>query len=173
MATPLTCAFVISINLCSCQPLCVPFTNQRNAGHYSNLADFIENLAKFDFRWVSIYFYRQKMVWDMPDGCKTPCESIGTCYETIQLYQTSETHCSTSKFQLWVRQLVLKTCLCVQESLRSPLDLGFLLPDLGFLPPDLGSWILDYELWIVNYEFSILNYELWLMIMIYDVWVMI
>ena len=23
------------------------------------------------------------MVWDMPDGCKTPCESIGTCFETI------------------------------------------------------------------------------------------
>ena len=109
-----------------------------------------------------IYFCRQYVVWDMLDGCKTPCGSIGTCFETIWLYQTSETHFFTPKFQLWVRQLVLKTSLCVQESLRSPLDLGFLLPDLGFLLPDLGSWILDYELWIMNYELWILNYEVWI-----------
>ena len=101
-------------------------------------AKFIENLPKFDFRWVLIYFYRQKMVWDMPDGCKTPCESIGTCFETIWLYQTLETHFSTSKFQLWVRQLVLKTSLFVQESLRRPFD----------------SWELtiDYRLSIIDYR---------------------
>ena len=34
----------------------------------------------------------------------------------------------------------------VQESLSSPLDLGFLLPDLGSWNLDLGSSILDYEL---------------------------
>ena len=88
----------------------------------------------------------------MPDGCKTSYESIGTCFETICLYQTLETPFPTSKFQLWVRELVLKTSLCVQESLRRPLNLGFLLPDLGFLLLDLGSWILDYELWILNHE---------------------
>ena len=77
---------------------------------------------------------------------------------------------STSKFQLWVRELVLETSLCVQESLRRPLDLGFLLLDLGFL--DLGSWIMNYELWIMSYELWIMNYDydwwLWFMIMIYD-----
>ena len=82
----------------------------------------------------------------MPDACKTSYESIGTCFQTIRLYQTSECHFSTSKFQLWVGRFVLKSYLCVQESLSSPLDLGFLLPDLGFLLPDLGSSILDYEL---------------------------
>ena len=49
------------------------------------LAIFGRNSGKFDFWWVLINLYGQKLVWDMPDGCKTSCESMGTCFATIWL----------------------------------------------------------------------------------------
>ena len=58
--------------------------------------------SKFHFRSVLVYFYRRNEVWDMPDGCKTSYESIGTCFGTIWLYQTLGAWIPTSKFQLWV-----------------------------------------------------------------------
>ena len=118
----------------------------------------------------------------MPDSCKTLYDSIGTCFGTIWLYQTLETVFSTSEFQLWVWQFVLKASLCVQESLRRPFGSWILASGSWIL--DSGLWtvncefsIMNYELWIMNYELWIVNCELWLMIMIYDddwwLWLMI
>ena len=82
----------------------------------------------------------------MPDGCKTPYESIGTCFETIWVYQTLETHFFNTKFQLWVQQLVLETSLFVQASLRRPWDLGISAIDYRF------SIIVDYWSSINNHR---------------------
>ena len=50
----------------------------------------MEKWKTFHFGWNEFPLYgtsegqgRQKMVWDMLDGCKTSYESIGTCFGTM------------------------------------------------------------------------------------------
>ena len=115
-----------------------------------------------------------------------------THFGTIWLYQTLGTRFPTSKFQLWVRQLVLKPFLFVQASLRRPFELLIIdyssiiihqessswlkahgqggpppwAPGPGRPPLAMSHepWALSHEPWVIKHEASSIKYQYRLMI---------